>query len=100
MLLIEQSEEWLVQRRYVSEAALRQVLSPDTTVAENVNTATKKGVIELRRGLSYRDDHRRSNELTTSRYLTRDSRYRPGQELARGARLPLAFDRLGRGDHE
>jgi hypothetical protein len=36
-----------VQRRYVSEAALRQVLSPDTTVAENVNTATKKGVIEL-----------------------------------------------------
>jgi hypothetical protein len=29
-----------VQRRYVSEAALRQVLSPD-------NTATKKGVIEL-----------------------------------------------------
>jgi hypothetical protein len=36
-----------VQRRYVSEAALRQVLSPDTTVAEKVNTATKKGVIEL-----------------------------------------------------
>lgn len=47
MLVIEQSEEWLVQRRYVSEAALRQVLSPDTAVAENVNTATKKGVIEL-----------------------------------------------------
>jgi hypothetical protein len=47
MLLIEQSEEWRVQRRYVCEASLWQVLLPDTTVAENVNIATKKGVIEL-----------------------------------------------------
>jgi hypothetical protein len=32
-----------VQCRYVSEPSLRQVLSSDTTVAENVNTAMKKG---------------------------------------------------------
>ena len=32
---------------YISETRPRQVLSSDTTVAENVNTATKKGVIEL-----------------------------------------------------
>jgi hypothetical protein len=29
------------------EASLRQLLSPDTTAADNVNTATKIGVIEL-----------------------------------------------------
>jgi hypothetical protein len=28
MLLIEQNDEWLVQRRYLSDHSIRQVLSP------------------------------------------------------------------------
>ena len=28
MLLIEQNDEWLVQRRYLSDHSVRQVLSP------------------------------------------------------------------------
>ena len=47
MLLIEQNDEWLVQRRYLSDTSLRQVLSPQTATGENVNTAMKEGVIEL-----------------------------------------------------
>jgi len=47
MLLIEQNDEWLVQRRYLSDTSIRQVLSPDTVPQDNVNGATKEGVIEL-----------------------------------------------------
>ncbi len=47
MLLIEQNDEWLVQRRYLSDTSLRQVLSPQTDPSDNVNTASKEGVIKL-----------------------------------------------------
>ncbi len=49
LVVIDQFEEWLVHCRYVSETSLRQVLSSDTTVAENVNMAAKQGVIEAAR---------------------------------------------------
>jgi putative transposase len=40
MLLVEQADEWLVQRRYLSEHSIRQVLTtrdpdPDATTTEN-----------------------------------------------------------------
>jgi transposase-like protein len=45
MLLLEQSDEWLVQRRYLSEHSIRLVLSEPDRVEEN--TPTKKEMIEL-----------------------------------------------------
>jgi len=47
MLLIEQNDEWLVQRRYLSDHSIRQVLSPNTVPENNVNDASKEEVIEL-----------------------------------------------------
>ena len=47
LLLIEESEEWLSSAARSPKASLRQVLSSDKTIAENVNTAPKEGVIEL-----------------------------------------------------
>jgi transposase-like protein len=37
MLLIEQTDEWLVQRRYLSETSIRQVLANPGVLASNVN---------------------------------------------------------------
>jgi putative transposase len=45
MLLLEQNDEWLVQRRYVSEHSMRLILS-DAVQAEP-STETEKEVIEL-----------------------------------------------------
>jgi|SRR5579884_273111 len=48
MLLVEQTDEWLVQRRYLSETSIRQVLSTQGAPGSNVNGAGEgKEVIEL-----------------------------------------------------
>jgi transposase-like protein len=49
MLLLEQSDEWLVQRRYLSDTSLRQVLASPTELESNVNTRNERGkeVVEL-----------------------------------------------------
>ena len=49
MLLIEQNDEWLVQRRYLSDHSIRQVLTTQTDPGDNVNTRSEGegGVIEL-----------------------------------------------------
>lgn len=46
MLLIEQNDEWLVQRRYLSDHSIRQVLQPPGS-SENSRSNTDKEVIEL-----------------------------------------------------
>jgi hypothetical protein len=45
MLLIEQSDEWLVQRRYLSDHSIRLVLQP--LGSEESRSNTDKEVIEL-----------------------------------------------------
>lgn len=48
MLLIEQNDEWLVQRRYLSDHSLRQVLQPlDGDEQDRSNNKTDKEVITL-----------------------------------------------------
>jgi hypothetical protein len=49
MLLIEQNDEWLVQRRYLSDHSIRQVLAPQTEPSDNINTRNEgeSGVIAL-----------------------------------------------------
>ena len=46
MLLIEQNDEWLVQRRYLSDHSIRQVLSP-LPGEETPPSTNQKEVIEL-----------------------------------------------------
>ena len=46
MLLIEQTDEWLVQRRYLSDSSMRQVLSPQHG-EEQDRSNNNKEVIEL-----------------------------------------------------
>jgi len=47
MLLIEQNDEWLVQRRYLSDHSIRQVLTSQTAPQDNVNPAREEEVTEL-----------------------------------------------------
>jgi putative transposase len=47
MLLIEQNDEWLVQRRYVSEHSIRVVLSEAVQVEPSTSNQGEKEVIEL-----------------------------------------------------
>jgi hypothetical protein len=49
MLLVEQNDEWLVQRRYLSDHSIRQILTTQTDTNDNVNTCNEgEGrVIEL-----------------------------------------------------
>ena len=47
MLLLEQNDEWLVQRRYLSEHSIRQVLSEAEQTQEVMTTQNNKDVIEL-----------------------------------------------------
>jgi putative transposase len=47
MLLLEQNDEWLVQRRYLSEHSIRQVLSEAEQTQEVMTTQNNKEVIEL-----------------------------------------------------
>jgi putative transposase len=47
MLLIEQNDEWLVQRRYVSEHSIRIVLSEAVQVEPSTSNQGGKEVIEL-----------------------------------------------------
>jgi transposase-like protein len=47
MLLVEQNDEWLVQRRYLSDHSLRQVLSPPDVLEDPPTNNKKKEVIEL-----------------------------------------------------
>jgi hypothetical protein len=46
MLLVEQNDEWLVQRRYLSEHSIRQVLS-EAEQNQEVMTTQNKEAIEL-----------------------------------------------------
>jgi transposase-like protein len=46
MLLIEQNDEWLVQRRYLSDHSIRQVLAPHAA-AEDPAMAVKEEVVQL-----------------------------------------------------
>ena len=46
MLLLEQNDEWLVQRRYLSDHSIRQLLSP-LDGAEQDPSNNNKEVIEL-----------------------------------------------------
>ena len=46
MLLLEQNDEWLVQRRYLSDHSIRQLLSP-LDGAEQDRSNNNKEVIEL-----------------------------------------------------
>jgi transposase-like protein len=47
MLLIEQNDEWLVQRRYLSDHSIRQVLSPLHGSGQDRSNNNSKEVIEL-----------------------------------------------------
>jgi putative transposase len=47
MLLVEQNDEWLVQRRYLSDHSIRQVLSPLPGEETPLSTNNQKEVIEL-----------------------------------------------------
>ena len=47
MLLVEQSDEWLVQRRYLSESSMRLVLSPLPGADQSLENNKNKEVIEL-----------------------------------------------------
>ncbi len=47
MLLLEQNDEWLVQRRYLSDHSLRQLLSPQDGADQARSNNTDKEVIEL-----------------------------------------------------
>ena len=47
MLLIEQNDEWLVQRRYVSEHSTRLILSEAVQIEPSSDTEEEKEVIEL-----------------------------------------------------
>ena len=47
MLLLEQNDEWLVQRRYLSDHSLRQLLSPLTGGEEAGTETGDQGVIAL-----------------------------------------------------
>jgi putative transposase len=48
MLLLEQNDEWLVQRRYLSETSLKTVISTGPPVQNEArSTDTSQGVIEL-----------------------------------------------------
>jgi putative transposase len=47
MLLIEQNDEWLVQRRYVSEHSMRLILSEPVQAEPSTDTEKEKEVMEL-----------------------------------------------------
>ncbi len=47
MLLIEQNDEWLVQRRYLSDHSIRLVLSPLDGSEQARSNNDNKEVIEL-----------------------------------------------------
>jgi len=47
MLLIEQNDEWLVQRRYVSEHSMRLILSEPAQIEPSIDTEKEKEVVEL-----------------------------------------------------
>jgi transposase-like protein len=47
MLLIEQNDEWLVQRRYLSDHSIRLVLSPPNGEEQNRSNNNDKEVIAL-----------------------------------------------------
>jgi len=47
MLLIEQNDEWLVQRRYVSEHSMRLILSESVHIEPSAHTENEKEVMEL-----------------------------------------------------
>ena len=47
MLLIEQNDEWLVQRRYVSEHSMRLILSEPIQIESSTHTENGKEVMEL-----------------------------------------------------
>jgi putative transposase len=47
MQLIEQADEWLVQRRYASEHSMRLILSEPVQVEASIHTENEKEVIEL-----------------------------------------------------
>ena len=47
MLLIEQNDEWLVQRRYLSDHSMQLVLSTPDGSEQDRSTNTDKEVIEL-----------------------------------------------------
>ncbi len=46
MLLLEQNDEWLVQRRYLSDQSIRQLLAP-LDGAEHDRSNNNREVIEL-----------------------------------------------------
>jgi hypothetical protein len=50
MLLIEQNDEWLVQRRYLSDHSIRLVLSAERTENSRSNDDIPKGVTTLNAG--------------------------------------------------
>jgi len=47
MLLVEQNDEWLVQRRYLSEQSIKHVLSEPEQAQEAMTEKKEKEVIEL-----------------------------------------------------
>ena len=47
MLLIEQADEWLVQRHYVSERSMRLILSEPIKTEPSTDIEQEKEVIEL-----------------------------------------------------
>jgi putative transposase len=47
MLLLEQNDEWLVQRRYLSDHSIRELLSPPDSAEQDRSNNKNKEVIEL-----------------------------------------------------
>jgi putative transposase len=47
MLLLEQNDEWLVQRRYLSDHSIRELLSPTTGSEDRIYNHNKQEVIPL-----------------------------------------------------